>query len=97
MASEYCESASQSSRSLYKLIKELLPQINARGGKAITVKCDHGIDTEVYALFDRIRKDEGHLDLLVNNAFQGCVKLSFLTKSFPTFTDKSVLTKLNIR
>lgn len=39
------------------------------GGKGIAVACDHGDDAQVAALFEQIRKDEGRLDILVNNAF----------------------------
>ncbi len=40
-----------------------------RGGKGIAVACDHGNDEQVAALFDQVRRDEGKLDILVNNAF----------------------------
>jgi dehydrogenase/reductase SDR family member 1 len=33
------------------------------------VACDHRVDRGVEALFDRVRRDEVRLDLLVNNAF----------------------------
>jgi dehydrogenase/reductase SDR family protein 1 len=45
--------------------------VSARGGNAIPVQCDHGVDEEIYRLFDRIEKDYGRIDLLVNNAFKG--------------------------
>jgi NAD(P)-dependent dehydrogenase (short-subunit alcohol dehydrogenase family) len=40
------------------------------GGKGIAVACDHGDDAQVAALFEQVARDEGRLDLLVNNAFQ---------------------------
>jgi NAD(P)-dependent dehydrogenase (short-subunit alcohol dehydrogenase family) len=40
------------------------------GGKGIAVACDHGEDEQVAALFDQISREQGRLDLLVNNAFQ---------------------------
>ena len=40
----------------------------ARGGQGIAVKCDHGDDDSVRALFDRVASDHGQLDILVNNA-----------------------------
>src|SRR5689334_25234991 len=43
----------------------------ARGGEGIPVRCDHTNDAEVEALFDRIRQEQGRLDLLVNNAWGG--------------------------
>jgi NAD(P)-dependent dehydrogenase (short-subunit alcohol dehydrogenase family) len=39
------------------------------GGRGVAVPCDHGKEEEVAALFDRLRRDEGRLDILVNNAF----------------------------
>ncbi|MDE2595931.1 MAG: SDR family NAD(P)-dependent oxidoreductase [Sphingomonadales bacterium] len=39
------------------------------GGSGIAVACDHGDDAAVAALFDRIRAEQGRLDILVNNAF----------------------------
>jgi len=43
-------------------------EIRAQGGQAIAIQCDHHADAEVAEVFERIRKDEGRLDLLVNNA-----------------------------
>lgn len=43
-------------------------EIRAQGGQAIPIQCDHHADAEVAEVFERIRKDEGRLDLLVNNA-----------------------------
>lgn len=43
-------------------------EIRALGGKAVPIRCDHRVDAEVAEVFERIRKDEGRLDLLVNNA-----------------------------
>jgi NAD(P)-dependent dehydrogenase (short-subunit alcohol dehydrogenase family) len=44
-------------------------ECDAAGGKGIAVACDHGDDEAVAALFERIDKESGRLDLLVNNAF----------------------------
>ena len=41
----------------------------ASGGKGIAVACDHADDAQVAALFDRVRAEQGRLDILVNNAF----------------------------
>ena len=40
------------------------------GGKGIAVACDHGDDEQVAALFEQVKREQGRLDLLVNNAFQ---------------------------
>jgi len=44
-------------------------EITARGGEGIAVQCDHGKDEQVAALFQRVQKEQGHLDILVNNVF----------------------------
>ncbi len=43
-------------------------EIEALGGKSVAVRCDHRDDTQVRAVFDRIRSEQGRLDILVNNA-----------------------------
>ena len=40
----------------------------ASGGKGIAYACDITEDGEIAALFDRVKADEGRLDILVNNA-----------------------------
>ncbi|MBP6465956.1 MAG: SDR family NAD(P)-dependent oxidoreductase [Steroidobacteraceae bacterium] len=42
--------------------------IDAVGGLGIAAACDHRDDTQVAALFERVRREQGRLDLLVNNA-----------------------------
>jgi len=42
--------------------------VTAAGGKGIAVACDHADDEQVKALFDRVRDEQGRLDILVNNA-----------------------------
>jgi NAD(P)-dependent dehydrogenase (short-subunit alcohol dehydrogenase family) len=54
--------------SLPGTIHETAEAVTAAGGKGVAVRCDHGDDQDVQALFDRIRREEGQLDLLVNNA-----------------------------
>lgn len=41
----------------------------ARGGEGVAVQVDHGDDAQVAALFEQVARDEGRLDILVNNAF----------------------------
>ncbi len=43
-------------------------EIEQAGGKAVPIRCDHHVDEEVAAVFETIQRDEGRLDLLVNNA-----------------------------
>uniref|UniRef100_A0A1I8HBT8 Dehydrogenase/reductase SDR family member 1 n=1 Tax=Macrostomum lignano TaxID=282301 RepID=A0A1I8HBT8_9PLAT len=51
-------------------IKETIAEIEARGGRAIGVQCDHKMDEDVKRLFEQIQQEQnGRLDLLVNNAY----------------------------
>jgi NAD(P)-dependent dehydrogenase (short-subunit alcohol dehydrogenase family) len=49
-------------------IVEVAEAITAAGGVGIAVRCDHAEDGEIKALFERVQAEEGHLDILVNNA-----------------------------
>lgn len=49
-------------------IDETAARINELGGQGIAVEVDHGDDCQVQELFDRIRSEQGRLDILVNNA-----------------------------
>jgi len=42
--------------------------VSEAGGKGVAVACDHAIDEQVRQLFARVEREQGHLDLLVNNA-----------------------------
>jgi NAD(P)-dependent dehydrogenase (short-subunit alcohol dehydrogenase family) len=44
-------------------------EVTALGGRGIAVVCDHGDDTAVQALFDRVSDEAGGLDVLVNNVY----------------------------
>jgi NAD(P)-dependent dehydrogenase (short-subunit alcohol dehydrogenase family) len=52
-------------------IDDTAEQVTERGGTGIAVRCDHADDAQVDAVFDRIDKEQGRLDLLVNNAWSG--------------------------
>ncbi|MDR2857384.1 MAG: SDR family NAD(P)-dependent oxidoreductase [Novosphingobium sp.] len=43
-------------------------EVDARGGKGIPVQVDLADDAQIAALFDRVRNEQGRLDILVNNA-----------------------------
>jgi dehydrogenase/reductase SDR family member 1 len=49
-------------------IEETADEVTRLGGCGVAVSCDHRNDGEVEALFERVRDDEGRLDVLVNNA-----------------------------
>jgi len=46
-------------------------EITTKGSKGIAVACDHRDDTQVGKLFQRVAKESGPLDILVNNAWGG--------------------------
>ena len=41
------------------------------------MRCDHTVDTDVEALFRRVREEQGRLDLLVNNVWGGYEQYEF--------------------
>ena len=45
--------------------------VEEAGGVCIPIQVDHSDDEQVRLLFDRIQEEQGHLDLLVNNAYSG--------------------------
>nr|WP_156373334.1 SDR family NAD(P)-dependent oxidoreductase [Pseudorhodoferax sp. Leaf267] len=45
--------------------------VDKAGGKGIAVRCDHADDDQVRALFEQVQREQGRVDLLVNNAWGG--------------------------
>lgn len=43
--------------------------VHARGGRGVPVQCDHRDDAQIERLIDRIAREQGRLDLLVNNVW----------------------------
>jgi NAD(P)-dependent dehydrogenase (short-subunit alcohol dehydrogenase family) len=70
-ATVYCTGRSVRGRlSAYKrpeTIDETSEMIQAAGGKGIAVRVDHTVEPEVEALFARIDREHGRLDVLVNS------------------------------
>jgi NAD(P)-dependent dehydrogenase (short-subunit alcohol dehydrogenase family) len=52
-------------------IDDSAEEVTRRGGQGIAVRCDHANELEVQALFQRVREEQGGLDILVNNAWGG--------------------------
>src|SRR5882672_11567766 len=50
-------------------IDDTAAQVTALGGVGIAVRCDHRLDSDVERFFERVRREQGRLDLLMNNAF----------------------------
>ncbi len=49
-------------------IHETAAAVTAAGGKGISVRVDHADDAQVKALFEQVQREQGRLDILVNNA-----------------------------
>lgn len=50
-------------------LDETISAIDKAGGKGIGLSCDHADDSSVQAVFERIGRHHGRLDVLVNNVF----------------------------
>jgi NAD(P)-dependent dehydrogenase (short-subunit alcohol dehydrogenase family) len=49
-------------------IQEAAEEVNSLGGRGIAVACDLSVDEDIRSLFERVRQESGHLNILVNNA-----------------------------
>lgn len=63
-------------------IGETVAEIEALGGEAVGVVCDHHDDAAVAALFERVRRDAGRLDVLVNNVYSAIDLAPWLGRPF---------------
>lgn len=52
-------------------IDDTADEVTALGGRGIALRCDHTQDDEVKQLFERVQREHGRIDLLVNNAWGG--------------------------
>ncbi len=52
-------------------IDETAQMVNAYGGVGIAVRVDHSVPSQVEALFERVRAEQGKLDILVNDIWGG--------------------------
>ena len=50
-------------------IGETAEEVTKLGGRGIAVACDHAVDAEIAALVARVKAEQGHIDVLVNNVF----------------------------
>lgn len=57
-------------------------EIDDLGGRGIPVPCDHGVDADVNALFERVAYEQGDLDVLVNNVYDAPGSARWLGKPF---------------
>jgi NAD(P)-dependent dehydrogenase (short-subunit alcohol dehydrogenase family) len=63
-------------------IGETAEEVTALGGEGIAVQCDHHDDDRVAAVFERVEKEQGRLDVLVNNVFAAPDLAQWLGKPF---------------
>ncbi|CAD5217660.1 unnamed protein product [Bursaphelenchus xylophilus] len=62
----------QAVREKLPTLESVAKEIEDLGGKAIPIYCNHDNSDETAAVFDQIKREQdGHLDILVNNAFAG--------------------------
>lgn len=52
-------------------IHKTAAEVTALGGRGVAVRCDHTDDAQTRAVFERIAREQGRLDVLVNAAWGG--------------------------
>ncbi len=52
-------------------IEETAERVTELGGRGVWVRVDHRVEEEVASLFERVKDDEGRLDVLVNDVWGG--------------------------
>ncbi len=52
-------------------IDQTASDVTLAGGQGIAIECDHRDDYQIRQVFERISQEQGRLDLLVNNAWEG--------------------------
>ena len=60
-----------SGRKRPETINETASLVTAQGGKGIAVRVDHTVEREVARLFARVKREQGRLDVLVNDVWGG--------------------------
>ena len=70
-ATVYCTARRTSGASPPELgsVEAVAAEVDAVGGRGVAIACDHRDDDAVEALFARVEREAGRLDVLVNNAF----------------------------
>jgi NAD(P)-dependent dehydrogenase (short-subunit alcohol dehydrogenase family) len=71
-------------------IEDAASDVTERGGTGLAIRCDHTVDADVESLFERIRRDHGRLDLLVNNVWGGYEHPECRPLAFVPFWEQSV-------
>jgi NAD(P)-dependent dehydrogenase (short-subunit alcohol dehydrogenase family) len=63
-------------------VSKTADEIDQLGGKGIAVPCDHHVDDAVEAVFAQIEREQGRLDVLVNNVYDAPGSARWLGKTF---------------
>ncbi|MCJ7437667.1 MAG: SDR family NAD(P)-dependent oxidoreductase [Acidimicrobiia bacterium] len=63
-------------------VGETVAEVEALGGTAVGVACDHHDDAQVQALFARVEREQGRLDVLVNNVYSAIDLAPWLGRPF---------------
>ena len=66
-------------------IEETAEMVATRGGTGIAVRCDHTVDSDVEELFGRVQREQGRIDLIVNNAWGGYKQHDYQKFSAPFY------------
>jgi NAD(P)-dependent dehydrogenase (short-subunit alcohol dehydrogenase family) len=66
-------------------VDEVAEEVSARGGRGIPARTDHADDAQVEALFERIDRESGRLDLVVGNAWGGYADHDWRTFGAPVW------------
>ena len=70
-------------------VRDTADTVTQRGGQGVAVRCDHTQDAEVGALFARVTREHGCLDLLVNNVWGGYEQQDWSRFSAPFWEQSS--------
>jgi NAD(P)-dependent dehydrogenase (short-subunit alcohol dehydrogenase family) len=72
-------------------IEETAEMVTARGGVGIHARTDHTIPGEVQSLFERVKEEQGRLDILVNDVWGGDALTEFGKTFWQVSLDKGRL------
>lgn len=72
-------------------IEETAEMVSARGGVGIHARVDHTDEEQVAALFERVKKERGRLDILVNDVWGGDALTEWGTPFWKLSTEKGLL------
>ncbi len=64
-------------------IEDTADEVTAAGGRGIAVRCDHADPEQVRDLIARVEREQGRLDVLVNNAWGGHESFTLASLSAP--------------